>query len=59
MYKILEKKVLGPQITKNGDRRAAIARKAEPGQFIILRIDEQGEAYSAHCGGFRPGNRGQ
>lgn len=43
MYKILEKKVLGPQITKMVIDAPAIARKAEPGQFIILRIDEQGE----------------
>ena len=43
MYKILEKKVLGPQITKMVIDAPAIAKKAEPGQFIILRIDEQGE----------------
>ncbi len=43
MYKILEKKVLGPQITKMVIDAPAIAKKAEPGQFIILRIDEKGE----------------
>ena len=43
MYRILEKQVLGPQVTKMVIDAPAIARKAEPGQFIILRIDEKGE----------------
>ena len=43
MYKILEKQVLGPQVTKMVIEAPAIAKKAEPGQFIILRIDEKGE----------------
>ena len=43
MYRILEKKVLGPQVTKMVIDAPAVAKKAEPGQFIIFRIDEKGE----------------
>lgn len=42
-YKILTKKVLNPQIFLMEVDAPLIARKAEPGQFIILRIDEYGE----------------
>ncbi len=43
MYKILEKEVLNPTVTKMIIDAPAVARKAEPGQFIIFRIDEKGE----------------
>ncbi|MGI6663860.1 MAG: sulfide/dihydroorotate dehydrogenase-like FAD/NAD-binding protein [Christensenellaceae bacterium] len=43
MYKILEKVVLGPQVVKMVIEAPLVANKAEPGQFIILRIDETGE----------------
>ena len=43
MYRIVEKKVLNPQVTKMVIEAPAVAKKAEPGQFIIFRIDEQGE----------------
>ena len=43
MYRILEKQVLGPNVTKMVIDAPAVAKKAEPGQFIILRIDEKGE----------------
>ncbi len=42
-YKILTKKVLNPQIFLMEIEAPLVARRAEPGQFIILRIDEQGE----------------
>lgn len=42
-YKILNKKVLNPQIFLMDIEAPLVARKAEPGQFIILRIDEFGE----------------
>ncbi len=42
-YKILKKETLSPQIFLMEVDAPAIARKAEPGQFIILRIDEYGE----------------
>ena len=43
MYKILEKQVLSPAVTKMVIDAPHIAKKAQPGQFIILRIDENGE----------------
>ncbi len=42
-YKIVAKKVLNPQIFLMEVEAPLIAKKAEPGQFIILRIDEKGE----------------
>ncbi len=43
MYKILRKKVLNPTVTLMEIDAPLIAKKAEPGQFIILRVDENGE----------------
>lgn len=42
-YKIVTKKVLNPQIFLMEIEAPMVAKKAEPGQFIILRIDEYGE----------------
>lgn len=43
MYRIVKKKVLNPTVTLMEIEAPAVARKAEPGQFIILRVDEEGE----------------
>lgn len=43
MYEILEKEVLAPTIKKIKVKAPLIARKTEPGNFIILRVDEKGE----------------
>lgn len=43
MYKILEKKVLNPSVVQLQVEAPLVARKAKPGQFIILRVDEDGE----------------
>ncbi|MCD7731543.1 MAG: sulfide/dihydroorotate dehydrogenase-like FAD/NAD-binding protein [Oscillospiraceae bacterium] len=43
MYKIVRKKVLNPTVTLMDIEAPMIAKKAEPGQFIILRVDEEGE----------------
>lgn len=43
MYRILEKKSLNPTVTLMRVEAPAVAKKAEPGQFIILRTDEDGE----------------
>lgn len=43
MYRIVRKKVLNPTVTKMVVEAPLIARKAEPGQFIILRVSEDGE----------------
>ncbi|NPV27938.1 MAG: sulfide/dihydroorotate dehydrogenase-like FAD/NAD-binding protein, partial [Firmicutes bacterium] len=43
MYKITKKEVLAPTIKLFEVFSPEVAAKAEPGQFIILRIDENGE----------------
>ena len=43
MFKILKKQVLNPTVTRMEIEAPLVARKAEPGQFIILRVDEDGE----------------
>ncbi len=43
MYKILKRKELNPTVTLLDIEAPLIAKKAEPGQFIILRVDEDGE----------------
>ena len=43
MYRILKKRELNPTVTLMEIEAPAVARKAEPGQFIILRVDENGE----------------
>ena len=42
-YKILKKDVLNPQIFLMEVDAPLVARRVEPGQFIILRINECGE----------------
>ena len=43
MYRIVKKEVLNPTVTRMVIDAPLIAKKAEPGQFIILRVDEKGE----------------
>lgn len=43
MYKIVTKKQLNPTITQMEISAPLVAAKAKPGQFIILRVDEEGE----------------
>ena len=43
MYRIVKKQVLNPTVTRMEIEAPLVARKAEPGQFIILRVDEKGE----------------
>lgn len=43
MYKILKKRILNPTVTLMEIEAPLVAKKAEPGQFIILRADENGE----------------
>ena len=43
MYRIVTKRVLNPTVSLMEIEAPAVARKAEPGQFIILRADEEGE----------------
>ncbi len=43
MYRIIKKRILNPTVTLMEIYAPDVARKAEPGQFIILRVDEFGE----------------
>ena len=43
MYRIVQKKILNPTVTLMEIEAPLVAKKAEPGQFIILRVDETGE----------------
>ena len=43
MYRIVKKRVLNTTVTLMEVEAPLVARKAEPGQFIILRVDENGE----------------
>ena len=43
MYKIVKKKILNPTVTLMEIEAPLVAKSAEPGQFIILRVDSEGE----------------
>ena len=43
MYTILDKKVLSPGVKQVVVSAPLIARKARPGEFVILRVDKNGE----------------
>ena len=43
MYRIADKKVLNPTVVQLQIEAPLVANKAKPGQFIILRVDEEGE----------------
>ncbi len=43
MYKLVKKRELNPTVTLMEIAAPAVAKKAQPGQFIILRVDEKGE----------------
>ena len=52
MYKILNKKTLNPTVTMMDIYAPLVAAKAEPGQFIILRVDEEGERIPLTVAGY-------
>ena len=43
MYKVVSRKPLNPTVTQLEVEAPLVANKARPGQFIILRVDEDGE----------------
>ena len=43
MYQIQKKKILNPTVVEMHVLAPRVAGKAKPGQFIILRVDEEGE----------------
>ena len=52
MYKIVRKKCLNPTVTMMDIEAPLVAKKAEPGQFIILRVDSEGERIPLTVAGF-------
>lgn len=54
MYKILRKKSLNPTVTQMEIEAPLVAKKAKPGQFIILRVDEEGERIPLTVAGTDP-----
>ena len=52
MYKIVKKRELNPTVTMMDIYAPLIAKKAEAGQFIILRVDEDGERIPLTVAGF-------
>lgn len=52
MYKIVTKKELNPTVTMMDIHAPLVAAKAQPGQFIILRVDEDGERIPLTVAGY-------
>ena len=51
-YRIVKKKPLNPTVTEMDVEAPFVARKAEAGQFIILRVDENGERIPLTVAGY-------
>jgi ferredoxin--NADP+ reductase len=54
MYKIVRKRELNPTVTQMEIEAPLVAKKAKPGQFIILRVDEDGERIPLTVAGTDP-----
>ena len=54
MYKIIRKRELNPTVTQMEIDAPLVAHKAKPGQFIILRVDEEGERIPLTVAGTNP-----
>ena len=52
MYQIVSKKALNPTVTQMEILAPFVAKKALPGQFIILRVDEDGERIPLTIAGY-------
>ena len=52
MYKILKKQILNPAVIMMEIEAPFVAAKAEPGQFIILRVDSEGERIPLTVAGY-------
>ena len=47
MFKILKKEELSPNVYAMEIDAPRVAKKAEPGQFIVLRVDERSEEHTS------------
>jgi len=52
MFKIVNKKMLNPTVCEMDIEAPLVARKADAGQFIILRVDEKGERIPLTVAGY-------
>lgn len=52
MYKIIKKRILNPTVTMMDILAPMVAKKAQAGQFIILRVDEDGERIPLTVAGY-------
>ncbi len=52
MYQIIHKRSLNPTVTLMDIHAPLVARKAKAGQFIILRVDEEGERIPLTVAGY-------
>jgi len=52
MYKIVSKKMLNSTVCQMEIEASAVAKKAEAGQFVILRVNENGERIPLTIAGF-------
>jgi ferredoxin--NADP+ reductase len=52
MYRIIEKKSLNPQVKLMVVEAPVVAKKAKPGQFIILRVSDEGERIPLTIAGY-------
>ncbi len=52
MYKVVRKEALNPTVTLMEVEAPLVAAKAEPGQFIILRVDKDGERIPLTIAGY-------
>ncbi len=56
VYKIVTRKSLNPTVTQMEIEAPLVAKKAKPGQFIILRVDDEGERIPLTVAGTNPEN---
>ena len=54
LYRIIDKKALNPTVTMMEIEAPLVARKAQAGQFIILRVDTEGERIPLTIAGYDP-----
>ena len=54
MFRIVRKEELRPTVTLYEIEAPLVAKKAQPGQFIILRVDEQGERIPITINDYNP-----
>ena len=57
MYPVIKKRVLNETVTLMEIEAPLVARKALPGQFIIFRIDEEGERVPLTIAGYDRENK--